>query len=148
MRQSPTPVPHRSSGGGPSPGTARSERIEAPSGNSGSGAGVTWSAKFLCVRTTLLQGHVRMRRVDASARTGSTGAARRVFPRWQVPPRISEEATPAMMAPDATTTPVLHVQGLKKHFPVPRSRGGGKVHAVDGVDLTISAGEVLGLVGG
>jgi oligopeptide/dipeptide ABC transporter ATP-binding protein len=44
-------------------------------------------------------------------------------------------------------TPVLQVQGLKKHFPVPRSRGGGKVYAVDGVDLTINAGEVLGLVG-
>ena len=46
-----------------------------------------------------------------------------------------------------TSPPVLDVRGLKKHFPVPRSRGGGTVHAVDGVDFTIRAGEVLGLVG-
>ncbi|MCU1666207.1 MAG: peptide/nickel transport system ATP-binding protein [Pseudonocardiales bacterium] len=46
-----------------------------------------------------------------------------------------------------TSPPVLEVRGLKKHFPVPRSRGGGTVHAVDGVDVTIRAGEVLGLVG-
>ncbi|MGH3320508.1 MAG: ABC transporter ATP-binding protein [Streptosporangiaceae bacterium] len=42
---------------------------------------------------------------------------------------------------------VLEVRGLKKHFAVPRTRGGGLVHAVDGVDLTIGAGEVVGLVG-
>lgn len=42
---------------------------------------------------------------------------------------------------------VLEVSGLTKHFPVPRSRGGGKVHAVDGVDLTVDAGEIVGLVG-
>jgi oligopeptide transport system ATP-binding protein len=43
--------------------------------------------------------------------------------------------------------PVLEVRGLVKHFDVPRSRGGGVVHAVDGVDLTVGAGEVVGLVG-
>jgi oligopeptide transport system ATP-binding protein len=42
---------------------------------------------------------------------------------------------------------VLRVRGLTKHFPVPRSHGGGKVHALNGVDLTIAAGEVVGLVG-
>jgi len=45
------------------------------------------------------------------------------------------------------TENVLEVRQLRKHFPVPRSSGGGTVHAVDGVDLTIGAGEVLGLVG-
>jgi oligopeptide/dipeptide ABC transporter ATP-binding protein len=45
------------------------------------------------------------------------------------------------------TGPVLELEGLTKHFDVPRSRGGGKVHAVDGVDLTVGAGEVVGLVG-
>jgi oligopeptide/dipeptide ABC transporter ATP-binding protein len=45
------------------------------------------------------------------------------------------------------TEPVLEVRGLVKHFSVPRSRGGGMVHAVDGVDLTVAPGEVVGLVG-
>jgi oligopeptide transport system ATP-binding protein len=43
--------------------------------------------------------------------------------------------------------PVLSVRGLTKHFKVSRARGGGMVHAVDGVDLTINSGEILGLVG-
>jgi len=43
--------------------------------------------------------------------------------------------------------PVLQISGLKKYFPVPRSRGGGRVHAVDGVDLTVAPGEIVGLVG-
>ncbi|MGH3630242.1 MAG: ABC transporter ATP-binding protein [Sciscionella sp.] len=47
----------------------------------------------------------------------------------------------------AATEPVLDVRGLVKHFAVPRTHGGGLVHAVDGVDLRIGAGEVLGLVG-
>jgi oligopeptide transport system ATP-binding protein len=43
--------------------------------------------------------------------------------------------------------PVLEVIGLKKHFDVPRTRGGGRVHAVDGVDLTVDTGQIVGLVG-
>jgi peptide/nickel transport system ATP-binding protein len=46
-----------------------------------------------------------------------------------------------------TGVSVLRLRGLTKHFPVPRSRGGGTVHALNGVDLTINAGEVVGLVG-
>jgi len=41
------------------------------------------------------------------------------------------------------STPLLAVRGLKLHFPTPR----GLVRAVDGVDLTLRAGETLGLVG-
>ena len=43
--------------------------------------------------------------------------------------------------------PALTVTGLRKSFPVPRSSGGGAVHAVAGVDLTIGRGEIVGLVG-
>ncbi len=43
--------------------------------------------------------------------------------------------------------PALAVTGLRKSFQVPRSSGGGAVHAVAGVDLTIGRGEILGLVG-
>jgi peptide/nickel transport system ATP-binding protein len=41
------------------------------------------------------------------------------------------------------TAPVLDVQGLKTHF----LTHGGAVKAVDGVDLQVQAGEILGLVG-
>ena len=47
-------------------------------------------------------------------------------------------------------TPMLEVTGLVKHFPVRRGVLGrikGHVQAVDGVDLTIAAGETLGVVG-
>ncbi|MFD0884312.1 ABC transporter ATP-binding protein [Streptosporangium algeriense] len=46
---------------------------------------------------------------------------------------------------------LLELSGLEKHFPVTGGlifkRQIGKVHAVDGVDLTVHAGEALGLVG-
>jgi len=47
-------------------------------------------------------------------------------------------------------TPLLQVEGLGKHFPVRRGvlgRVRGAVRAVDGIDLTITAGETLGVVG-
>ncbi len=47
-------------------------------------------------------------------------------------------------------SPVLEVQGLKKHFPGRPSlfgRGGSWVKAVDGVDFSIWPGETLGLIG-
>jgi peptide/nickel transport system ATP-binding protein len=52
---------------------------------------------------------------------------------------------------DAAEEPLLTVSGLVKHFPVkggfPVRRTVGAVQAVDGVDLTVHAGESFGLVG-
>jgi oligopeptide/dipeptide ABC transporter ATP-binding protein len=51
---------------------------------------------------------------------------------------------------DATgDRPLLEVEGLAKKFPVRRGllRGRGAVHAVDGVSLSIRAGEIVSLVG-
>ncbi|ONG44656.1 peptide ABC transporter ATP-binding protein [Pseudoroseomonas deserti] len=47
------------------------------------------------------------------------------------------------------STPILELSNLKKHFPVRDALGRkrGAVHAVDGVDLSIRAGEVLAVVG-
>ncbi|TAJ83377.1 ABC transporter ATP-binding protein [Reyranella sp.] len=47
-------------------------------------------------------------------------------------------------------TPLLEVEGLKKHFPIRKgffSRASGSVYAVDGVSFSIGRGETLGLVG-
>ena len=49
-----------------------------------------------------------------------------------------------------TSTPLLEVKGLEKYFPVRRGFFGrvqDYVRAVDGVDLTVNQGEILGLVG-
>ncbi len=46
--------------------------------------------------------------------------------------------------------PVLHVTGLKKHFPIKKGllrRTAGYVYAVDGVSFSVAEGETLGLVG-
>ncbi|MEV4336285.1 oligopeptide/dipeptide ABC transporter ATP-binding protein [Streptomyces sp. NPDC049590] len=52
---------------------------------------------------------------------------------------------------DAPPEPLLEVSGLVKHFPVkggfPIKRTVGAVQAVDGLDLTVHAGESFGLVG-
>ncbi|MEO1016390.1 MAG: oligopeptide/dipeptide ABC transporter ATP-binding protein [Pseudomonadota bacterium] len=46
---------------------------------------------------------------------------------------------------------ILTLKGVKKHFPVTKGllfgRQIGQVHAVDGVDLTVTAGQTLALVG-
>lgn len=44
-------------------------------------------------------------------------------------------------------TAVLELEGLTKYFAVPAARGGARVHAVDGVSMTIGEGEIVGLVG-
>ncbi|HVN85329.1 MAG TPA: dipeptide ABC transporter ATP-binding protein [Candidatus Binatia bacterium] len=47
-------------------------------------------------------------------------------------------------------TPLLETRALRKYFPVRSglfSRAREQVHAVDGVDLTVQAGETLGVVG-
>jgi oligopeptide transport system ATP-binding protein len=43
--------------------------------------------------------------------------------------------------------PILDIQGLCKRFRIPRTRGGGLVHAVEGVNLSVQPGEIVGLVG-
>ena len=51
---------------------------------------------------------------------------------------------------EAGATPVLQVDGLKKHFPVRKGllrRTVGQVYAVDDVSFAIQSGETLGLVG-
>ena len=48
--------------------------------------------------------------------------------------------------PPAATAPVIRVERLSKHFPV-QGRPGSELFAVDDVDITIRAGEALGLVG-
>ena len=58
------------------------------------------------------------------------------------------EASQATTA--AGKTPVLKVEGLKKHFPIKKgilSRTVANVFAVDGVSFSINEGETLGLVG-
>jgi oligopeptide/dipeptide ABC transporter ATP-binding protein len=56
-----------------------------------------------------------------------------------------------MNAPGTLTTqPLLQLSGLVKHYPVRKglfSRMTGAVRAVDGVDLTLEAGQTLGIVG-
>src|SRR2546429_4327824 len=56
-----------------------------------------------------------------------------------------------MTVASAGAQPLLQVRGLRMHFPVTEGliarRHIGDVKAVDGVDLTISRGETLGLVG-
>src|SRR5512144_1496350 len=53
--------------------------------------------------------------------------------------------------PNANAGPLLDVQDLRVHFPIRRGlifkRQVGSVRAVDGVSLSIRAGETVGLVG-
>jgi peptide/nickel transport system ATP-binding protein len=58
---------------------------------------------------------------------------------------------PAAVEPKAAVTPLLKLEGIKKHFPITRGivfqKKIGAVHAVDGVDLEIYPGQTVGLVG-
>jgi peptide/nickel transport system ATP-binding protein len=56
----------------------------------------------------------------------------------------------AAVRPDAAPAPLLHVQGLVKHFLLPRENflePHRVLRAVDGVDLDVFPGETVGLVG-
>jgi oligopeptide/dipeptide ABC transporter ATP-binding protein len=63
---------------------------------------------------------------------------------------VSAEALEATHERAEIGDEILRIEGLYKHFPI---RAGvlkhtvGQIHAVDGVDLTVKAGETLGLVG-
>ena len=53
-------------------------------------------------------------------------------------------------APRTSTSPLLSVRGLAKHFPIKKGIFGkpaGYVRAVDGVSFDVMPGETLGLVG-
>jgi oligopeptide/dipeptide ABC transporter ATP-binding protein len=62
---------------------------------------------------------------------------------------MSQVAVSDEVAPVQPSEPILRVEGLVKHFPTDRGflSSGDVVHAVDGVDLAISPGEVLAVVG-
>jgi peptide/nickel transport system ATP-binding protein len=81
---------------------------------------------------------------DRSARCWVTQGGTRL-----VPPRPATAAS-AVRAATNGTRPMLEVQGLRKHFVLPRDsflEPRRVLRAVDGVDLTVFPGETVGLVG-
>jgi peptide/nickel transport system ATP-binding protein/oligopeptide transport system ATP-binding protein len=66
-------------------------------------------------------------------------------------PGVDSGAQPATTGAPSANGALLTVRGLKRYFPVTRGvvfrHTVGHVQAVDGIDLTVSAGQTLGLVG-
>jgi oligopeptide transport system ATP-binding protein len=64
---------------------------------------------------------------------------------------VTTETSSVRVGAGSTTEPLLRVEGLVKHFPLTQGivfkKTVGHVRAVDGVNLTLNAGETLGLVG-
>ena len=52
-----------------------------------------------------------------------------------------------MSVETATQAPLFEIRGLEVHFPIRGTRPKRVVRALDGVDLTWTRGEVLGIVG-
>lgn len=59
---------------------------------------------------------------------------------------FTRTGTPAQVRPPAHASPDsgLRMTGIKRHFD---ARGAGRVQALDGVDLSVSPGEIVGLIG-
>jgi peptide/nickel transport system ATP-binding protein len=72
-------------------------------------------------------------------------------PARAIPRQVAPGPDATASIPTPATETLLEVSGLEKHFPINRGivfrRNVGAVRAVDGIDLSIRAGETVGLVG-